>query len=97
MNRDVRLSQAAVLPGKAQRPATATVERSLEPHHRRRAERKNEMIDQVETNTDVLELALTELDEVVGGLVNTGTGTLIISSANTYTGVTRINEGIIAI
>jgi autotransporter-associated beta strand protein len=53
------------------------------------------MIDQVETLTDELELAL--LDDVAGGLTKTGCGTLTLSNANTYTGATTVSQGIIAI
>ena len=51
--------------------------------------------DQVETTTD--QLQLTELDAVVGGLTKVGVGTLTLSNANTYTGSTQVNGGIIAI
>jgi len=43
------------------------------------------------------DLDLGDLDAVVGGggLAKTGAGVLILSGANTYSGQTRVNEGVL--
>jgi autotransporter-associated beta strand protein len=48
-----------------------------------------------QAQTDGAALELAQLDEAVGGLTKVGVGTLTLSSANTYTGQTVVQEGVL--
>lgn len=49
-----------------------------------------------EIQTEDLELALGQLEDVAAGITG-GTGTLTLSGANTYTGTTSISDGTLTV
>ena len=50
-----------------------------------------------EPNTQDLELTPEELDVAAGGLSKVGAGQLILPAANTYTGTTTVQSGLIGL